>query len=591
MLKHLKTQPGPFLFALFSCLAWLHPWHVHPFRTFYHDLLPVVALLLGWCLLRTHPVLPRIVCLPLGLMALMLLQWALGLVDASALYYGLMLLAMAALAMVLGASWAGQPGGVALIGSLLAASLLLAALLSVLMQWLQFFGIDLRPWVMWLERDPVTLMRPFANVGQPNQLALLLCFGLATLWHGWQAGRLAGGLAWGMALWLLTGLALSQSRIGWIIVPLFALSAASGMLGQRALARRAWPALLALLVLFVLCVWGLPTLGAWLGHAQGTRLGGARSERAVLMQQAWQMAKQHPWLGVGWQGFGPEQVRIAADFAPSTYSDHAHNIVLQFAAELGWPMTCLMVPGLLFWLGQCCVPQRARTATPLAFASLCLVAVGVHSLVEFPLWYGYVLLPVALLMGMLDRARWPAGPVDPAQSVEVLEHAASTARADRTEIQPRRPARALVWLVGGLGWFGVVVVNVDYARVTAGFAAFQGVDNLASVSSPALHKPKWTLLPDFFDYFQAIRLQPQQPLSPADLALLERVSLRFAYVHVLNNLAEAYVVNGQGKQALRTMQTLHSLHPFSWAGYYAYWKQLAAQDARFQAIFQQLPAQ
>lgn len=569
MLNHAKSQPGLLLFALFSCLAWLHPWHVHPFRTFYHDLLPVVALLLGWGLLRTRPLLPRIAGLPLALMALLLLQWALGLVEASALYYGLMLLAMALLAMVLGASWAGQPDGAEAMAALLAASLLLAALLSVLMQWVQFLGIDLRPWVLWLERDPATLMRPFANVAQPNQLALLLCLGLAALWYGWQTGRLGARLGWCLALWLLGGLALTGSRIGWVIVPLFALLAISGMLGQQALARRGWPALLALLLLFGLFVWGLPTLGAWLGHAEGTRLAGARSERMVLLQMAWQMAKQHPWLGVGWLGFGPEQVRIAADFTPSTYSDHAHNLVMQLAAELGWPMTALVVLGGLFWFGQCAVPHAARRSAPLAFASLCLVAVALHSLVEFPLWYGYVLLPVALLLGMLDRARWPAAPAGLAW--------------------PLGSARALVWLVAGLGWLGVVAVNLDYARVAAGFAAFQGKENLALVASPAISKPKWTLQPDFFDYFQALRLQPQQPLSPADLALLERVSLRFAYVHILNNLAEAYVVRGREQQALRTMQTLHSLHPFSWPVYYDYWQQLAAQDARFQAIFKRLP--
>lgn len=577
MLKHLQSQPGLTLFALFSCAAWLHPWHVHPFRTFYHDSLPVVALLLGCCLLRTPPALPRIALLPLGLIGVMLLQAALGLVDASALYYGLMLLAMAALAMVLGATWAGQPGGVAAVGSLLAASLLLAALLSVLMQWVQFFGLDLRPFVMWVERDPVTLMRPFANVAQPNQLALLLCLGLAALWHGWHSGWFGGWLGWGLALWLLSGLALTGSRIGWIIAPLLALLAGSGVLGQRELARRAWLGLAALLLLFGLFVWGLPTLGAWLGHAQGTRLSGARSERMVLLQMAWQMAKQHPWLGVGWQGFGPEQVRIAADFEPSTYSDHAHNLVMQLAAELGWPATGLMLFGCLCWLGQCCVPRAARENVPLAFASLCLVAVGVHSMVEFPLWYGYVLLPVALLLGVLDRARWPApGLAGPAVA----------------SLRPAWPARAragLLWLVAGLGGLGVVLVSVDYARVAAGFAAFEGVDNPAQVASPALDKPKWTLLPEFFDYFQAVRLLPQQELSPFELALLERVSRRFGYVHILNNLAEAYVVSGQSARALRTMQTLHSLHPFAWPGYYDYWQQLAKQDARFQAVFQRMP--
>ncbi|MEA9980104.1 hypothetical protein, partial [Pseudomonas sp. RTS4] len=63
---------------------------------------------------------------------------------------------------------------------------LLAGLLSVIMQLVQITGIDATPAVMFIARESQPFMRPYANVAQPNQLALLFCFSLASVWYLYQ---------------------------------------------------------------------------------------------------------------------------------------------------------------------------------------------------------------------------------------------------------------------------------------------------------------------------------------------------------------------------------------------------------------------
>ncbi|MBY0574630.1 MAG: O-antigen ligase family protein, partial [Undibacterium sp.] len=348
------------IFALLYLGANLHSQHIHPFRTYYHEFLLVIAVFLGvgglGFLSKRVVVFPKIAYLPLALIVVLLGQWQNGLVPSQNVYYPLMIFCTTLLAMVLGATWAVQVAGVEKICLMLAAVQLLAGLLSVLMQCTQILGLNLYPVVMYLAREGA--MRPFANVAQPNQLALLLCFALASVWCLFQARRLRSGAAIALAVVLLWGLALTQSRIAWIILPVFAVLVCTPFLGQRPLSR--WPVFL-LLGAFAGVVLILPEIGQLLGFASasfGERMGG-RSERMVLMQQAWAMAKQHPWFGVGWFGFGAEQVNIASQFRSTTYAEHSHNLVLNLMAELGLPIALLLLGGLVYWFYQTCWAKQA----------------------------------------------------------------------------------------------------------------------------------------------------------------------------------------------------------------------------------------
>lgn len=123
-----------------------------------------------------------------------MLQLAAGLVQVENIVFPTMYLFLTALAMLLGASWAGLSGAAEKICLMLSITHLAAALLSVVMQAVQVAGVDMAPFIMTIVRQ--TFLRPFANVAQPNQLALLLCFGFWLLaWH--RSGGCIRRGAWG----------------------------------------------------------------------------------------------------------------------------------------------------------------------------------------------------------------------------------------------------------------------------------------------------------------------------------------------------------------------------------------------------------
>jgi hypothetical protein len=100
----------------------------------------------------------------------------------------------------------------------LSCAFVISVVCSVVVQLMQVGGIRLSPWIMAM---PVSgwSIRPYANLGQPNQLALWITFGLSAVWYLFRQERFSGVLAYAISAFLVFGLALTQSRIGWIILP------------------------------------------------------------------------------------------------------------------------------------------------------------------------------------------------------------------------------------------------------------------------------------------------------------------------------------------------------------------------------------
>jgi O-antigen ligase len=562
MYSEKQTHFSLLIFAMLLLAAYLHPFHIHPFRTFYHDSLVLLGVLLsfGMFALHTAPRVcwPAVVLLPCSLILFLLLQWGTGLVTFESIAMPVMYFFVFSLALLLGATWAMPSKGAGNLCLMLALVHLLAALLSVVIQGVQISGVDASPWIMYMAR--ATQMRPYANVAQPNQLALLLCLGLASVWYLFQIFRLGRWEACLLSLVLLWGMALTQSRIGWIIMPLYVAYSFFPASGARAIDKRC---LLLLLVLYAAMVIGLPEFSRLMGFSSGSvadRLGG-RSERSILLMHAFSIANQYPWLGVGWFGFGAEQVRIAADFSSTTYAEHSHNLLLNFAAELGWPATVLIFSGLSWWLWQCCI--KVKASMPVRFAIFCLIAVGVHSMVEFPLWYAYVLMPVGLLMGMLHQLRWPA-----------------TGRA---------VPRAAIVLPCVAALLVMALLTVDYQKVVNGFNILRTGKTYTEADKLALTRPQFTLFGEYFLYFDVMGVTAREGMSAAEIAAVEHMSGRFGFMHILNKLAEVYALNGQPQKAERTMLTLQRLHPGSYPEYFDYWKSQAELDQRYAAVFIAMP--
>jgi len=277
-----------------------------------------------------------------------------------------------------------------------------AALISSFMGLVQYFGAAdvLSPWL----HVPTQLGEANANLRQRNQLATLTGIGmLAVLW--WRAN----GLKTPNALWMLALLALGNaataSRTGLLHMLLITGLVCYWSYRSRFKAQHLSPQLAFwALAVYLLGNWTLPWLLSVIsgqdmvdaitrmGHNEGC------GSRRVLWSNVLHLISQKPWLGWGW-----EELKYAHYITPyaggpeDRFCDilgNAHNLPLHFAVTLGIPITTLL--GLLVLLlvvwGQ---PWQSRLPRhQLAWSVLAVI--GLHSLLEFPLWYGPFQMAVLL---------------------------------------------------------------------------------------------------------------------------------------------------------------------------------------------------
>ncbi len=393
-----------------------------------------------------------------------------------------------------------------------------AAVLSV--------GVQLDQWLVLEALDGLSmgksLGRPFANFGQPNQLATFLLWGLlATAW-GVLRRHIGLWTALLMILTLLFGLALTQSRSAWLAMALLVLAS---WIWRPLWPDRRWPwfasGLALYFAIFVACldrVNQLLLLGTVPGSAAMDRPGGA------LRQSIWSVftdaALQSPWAGYGWNQLGPAQLAVALNH-PSLEQPHAHahNLFLDLALWCGIPVGLAVSLYLIRWLW---LRVRAVNAAEEAVLVLFLLVIGLHAMLELPLHYAYFLLPVGLVMGALNVRLH-------------VRHVLSTARW---------PVQALC----GLTIVLLALIVHDYLRVETSHQELR-FEQARIRSSTTWQVPKLLLLTQFGESFRFARFVPTRDMSAEDLDWMRKVSQSYPSAASLPKLALALALNRQTAEA------------------------------------------
>ena len=297
-------------------------------------------------------------------------------------------------------------------------ALVVAGLTSSAMGLLQYFGVAaaLEPWIR-----QGTPGEAFANLRQRNQFASLTNMALVAL--AWLAANHRKAAATArvadflrgrgqpvlllMATLLAAGNAASSSRTGLLqLATLCGLVLLWGGWRERPVRRLLLVAALVYAVATFLLPWlaGLDPLGGMFARLRDGAP--ACSSRLLLWSNVLHLIAEKPWFGWGWNEL---------DFAHYTtlydgprfceILDNAHNLPLHLAVELGLPLALLAGGAVLWWVLRRKPWREADPARQMAWGVLAVI--GLHSLVEYPLWYGPFQMAAGLSMALLWRQKAP----------------------------------------------------------------------------------------------------------------------------------------------------------------------------------------
>jgi O-antigen ligase len=255
--------------------------------------------------------------------------------------------------------------------------------------------------------------RAQASFAQPNVLAFFLCLAIpvavALSGHRPSRGRLVALVLAGLATW---GLLLTLSRTALIGVFL-----ALGILLLLPRFRRA--ALVGLAVVVVFSLFNLDAITqseqvSVVGERLATlgRSGALQHDpRSEIYSTAVRMIGDHPVLGVGAGNFSIVSLRYGLRDQDGLPYDHAHDVVLTFAAELGLPGLLALAWLLLSLIGpfrRALRRRRERHGLLRLGVAASLVAITIPSLGDYPPRTNAIAATFVMLIASLvalDRAR------------------------------------------------------------------------------------------------------------------------------------------------------------------------------------------
>jgi len=383
--------------------------------------------------------------------------------------------------------------------------------------WLGLTGDGLQDiWSMGLVGE-----RAYANIGQPNQLATLLLWGILSAAWGYQNRKIGGPVAFFLAAFLLLGIAMTLSRTAWL--GLFFL------LGTTWIWRSRWPSRWvpwAALVLFAI-FWIYPILLKELSRVlfSGPQPNYLRVQfqdetRHVALLLFAKAALARPWMGYGWTEVGVAQMEVASLYPGLGMTfGHSHNLFLDLVLWLGIPIGGLVSFAIVAIYVR--YVRSIKCANDLVLVMF-LGVIGIHALLELPLQYAYFLLPTAMMVGVLNV---------------------------RTGVHPiffsGRWLMVTLWVAAILLLAGIVR---DYFRVESSFTALR-FERARIGTLPIGKPPNVIFLTQLREQIRFMRYDFQPGMSKADLHWAMDVANAYPGTASSYKVASALALNDRPQEA------------------------------------------
>ena len=413
-------------------------------------------------------------------------------------------------------------GWIFIIGSLL--SLFIAVL-----QWLKISeGSDIALFT------PLEGSRPYANLGQPNGLATLFGFGLAGVFYLFEKQKVKNYLALVLALLLVFGLALTQSRTPWVVaafLPIFWF-----WQSRRMSLRTTCRQVLLLVAAYVGCVLLLPVLGDLLGVPVDSVLERAKqAHRWDMYKQALYFIAHGPWHGFGWGQIESAHYLFAGEAPPAIFYHYSHNIVLDMLLWNGPWIGGIIVLFFTAWLGKLFFQKNTVESL---FAWVGLLFFLTHSMLEYPHAYLFLLLPAGLLIGIIEGQQNKGGF---ALSVP----------------------RVVVAIIAIAGLAGTVVFWKNYSIIEDDYRIANSRMEIDFVPEEQQAASQTILLSNVQAFIYFMRLPVKNGYSAERLQWVEKFIIRYPRKFALIKFSYILALNGQQDKAIMQIIKLKNIFGIS----------------------------
>ena len=419
---------------------------------------------------------------------------------------------------------------------------------------MQYFGAapDFSPWI-----NQTRYGEAFANLRQRNQFATLTNIALlALIWLQQQGAKSelqpkkrAGATIFlsGLAVSLLmVGNAVSSSRTG--LVQLILLCILCVVWGYWQLRAVRWVLVWAVLV-YAIAAFAMPYLAGLdlTAYSAVARLGKdeACGSRLILWSNVLHLIAQKPWLG--WGVGELDYAHFITLYGGERFCDildNAHNLPLHLAVELGVPAALLICGGFAWWVLRQ-KPWAERDATrQMAWAVMAVILL--HSMLEYPLWYGPFQMAFGICVLLLWRQKQPV------ETENSLKKASNRPLALILRAQVAIILIALTSVLAYAAW--------DYHRISQIY--LQPESRSAAYRDDTLNKIRSSWL--FTDQVQFAELLTT-PLTPANAEWTLRTAKQLLHYspepRVVEKLIESAVLLGEDDEALAYLARYKAAFP------------------------------
>ncbi|HIQ36082.1 PglL family O-oligosaccharyltransferase [Acinetobacter venetianus] len=522
------------LAALLFSFSWLSPFHTYPWVTFSSELASFGAsLALIAIFFNKNIKIARPQILMLVLTFIPLVQCGFELItDFSVAFLSFSYLFMFWLMIVIGYNLSlqsEQRERIMLGASYLLFSISFISSIMAILQWLNLENhFDV---VMGLRGS-----RPYANFGQPNNLATFLIIGLMGALYLYEKRKLTLWLLIPISSIILFATVLTQSRTSWIVCIFFFFYWIYKQ--YRNSPRFNFPKLLLWTAFyFVLAAYALPLFTQFLTSSIDTGVtqtasiaqrAGSGHERLGMWMQILHAIAERPLLGYGWNQTSIAVVESIQFNTVQVWFNSAHNVLLDLLVWNGVPLGLLIITYVALWLFW--LSKNAKDMTSI-IALLMVSAILIHALLEFPQRYAYFLLPLGFLLGL---------------------------------VQAQTPnLKSIVFNQNVIRCIGLIALIV-FLLIWRDYKLFQHNSRLVfkgkQPTEEILGSSKILILTQFQKRLDWIALNPKTKMSEHDLSLLGEMVKNKATPYNLKKYAQLLVYNQKAEEAERYLLVLQRLY-------------------------------